>query len=37
MLEKDKQLFYGIIYYLKQIKLEILKNYTKVNLANDFI
>lgn len=36
-LKKIKQLFYGSIYYLKLIKLEILKDYFKINLANIFI
>lgn len=36
-LEEDKQLFYGLIYSLQSIILEILKAYIKINLANDFI
>ena len=36
-LKKDKQLFYSLIYILKLIKIEILKAYIKINLANDFI
>lgn len=36
-LENDKQLFYELISSLKLIKLEILKNYIKTNLANDLI
>ena len=36
-LEKDKKLFYSLIYNLKLIKLKILKNYIKINLVNRFI
>ena len=36
-LEEDKQLFFGLIYSLGPIKLEILKTYIKTNLANGFI
>lgn len=36
-LEKDKQLFFGPIYSLKPIELEILKIYIKTNLVNGCI
>ena len=36
-LKKDKQPLFKSIYNLKLIKLEILKTYTEINLANDFI
>lgn len=36
-LYKKKQLFYGIVYSLKSIKLEILKVYIKTNLIYGFI
>ena len=36
-LEEDKQLFFGPMYNLEPIKLEILKTYIKTNLANNFI
>ena len=36
-LEKGKQLFFGPIYSLGQVELEILKTYIKTNLANGFI
>ena len=36
-LEKSKQLFFRLIYNLGPIKLEILKTYIKINLANSFI
>ena len=36
-LEESKQPFFGFIYSLKLIKLEILKIYIKINLANGFI
>ena len=35
-LKKDQQLFYGLIYSLVQIELEILKAYIKLNLGNEF-
>ena len=36
-LEEDKQLFFGLNYYLGLMELEILKTYIKINLANYFI
>lgn len=36
-LKKSKQLLYNLIYSLELMKLEILKAYIKLNLANDFI
>ena len=36
-LEKNKQLFFYLIYSLKLIKLKILKTYIKVNQTNNFI
>lgn len=33
----SKQLLYSSVYSLKLIKLEILKTYTKANLASSFI
>ena len=36
-LKKDKQPFFGLIYNLRSIELEILKIYIKTNLANGFI
>ena len=36
-LEKSKQPPFKLIYSLKLIKLEILKTYIKINLANGFI
>lgn len=36
-LEKGKQLLYKPIYSPKLVELEILKNYIKTNLANNFI
>ena len=36
-IEKGKQLFFGLIYSLGPIELEILETYIKTNLANDFI
>ena len=36
-LEKGKQPFFGPIYSLRPVELEILKIYIKKNLANDFI
>ena len=36
-LKIDKQLPYKLIYYLRSIKLEILKTYIKINLVNGFI
>ena len=36
-LEKNKQLFFRLIYSLKLVKLKILKTYIKINLANSFI
>ena len=36
-LKKNKQLSFGLIYSLKPIKLEILKTYILINLANSFI
>ena len=36
-LEKNKQLFFKLIYSLRLIKLEIMKIYIKTNLVNDFI
>ena len=36
-LEKGKQPFFGYIYSLRPIKLETLKIYIKINLANGFI
>ena len=36
-LEKGKQPFFGLIYSLEQIELEMLKTYIKTNLANGFI
>ena len=35
--KKGKQLFFVLIYSLKQINLKTLKTYIKTNLANDFI
>ena len=35
--EKNKQLFFRLIYYFNPIKLKILKTYIKTNLANSFI
>ena len=37
MLKENKNLFYKLIYFLKFIKLEILKIYNKTNLINKFI
>ena len=36
-LEEDKQPLFGLIYSLRLVKLEILKIYIKINLANGFI
>ena len=36
-LEKNKQIFFGSIYCLKPIKLEILKIYIEINITNNFI
>ena len=36
-LEKDKQLFFSLIYILRLIKLKTLKIYIKTNLASNFI
>ena len=36
-LEKNKQSFFSLIYYLKLVKLEILKTYIEINLTNNFI
>ena len=36
-LEKNKQPFFRLIYNLEQVKLETLKIYIKINLANSFI
>lgn len=36
-LEEDKQPFFGLIYKLKLVQLEILKTYIKINWANSFI
>lgn len=36
-LQDDKQLFYRLIYSLRQIELKLLKTYIKTNLANSFI
>ena len=36
-LEKSKQLFFRLIYNLSLVKLEILKTYIEINLANGFI
>ena len=36
-LEKDKQLFFNLIYSLKLVELKILKIYIEINLANSFI
>ena len=36
-LEEDKQSLFGLIYSLELVKLEILKIYIKINLANNFI
>lgn len=33
----DKQLFYGLIYSIELVELQILKIYIKTNLASDFI
>ena len=35
-LEEGKQLTFGLIYSLKLIKLETIKTYVKINLANGF-
>lgn len=36
-LADNKQLFYGLIYNLKLVEVEILKTYIEINLANEFI
>ena len=36
-LKKNKQLSFRLTYSLELIKLEILKNYIKIKLANNFI
>ena len=36
-LKEGKQSFFGLIYSLRPVKLEILKIYIKNNLANNFI
>ena len=36
-LKKDKQLFFSPIYISRSIKLEVLKTYIKIYLANGFI
>ena len=36
-LEKSKQLLFNSIYNLKLVKLETLKTYIEINLANNFI
>ena len=36
-LEKNKQLFFGPIYSLELVELEVLKIYIETNLANSFI
>ena len=36
-LKKSKQLLYNLIYSLEPIKLETLKFYIKINMANSFI
>ena len=36
-LKKNKQLYFGLIYSLESVKLEMLKTYIKINLANSFI
>ena len=35
-LEKSKQILFRLIYILRLIKLETLKTYIKINLANEF-
>lgn len=36
-LKKYRQLIFGLVYSLKSVELEMLKNYIQPNLANSFI